>query len=125
MREQLERVAQLTRLYRPVADLQRDAEWTTPARAVQDTENFVEYFHHGVPFDADSLQHRWSNCREVIPSEAECRQRVEGQYWSLGSAGKSLEQLVQECRQTPSRGSTCEAGLEQARELLETGSTGP
>jgi spermidine synthase len=122
-RARLERIAQLARLYRSVAELQREAEWTTPARAVEDTESFVEYFHHGVPFAADSLLHTWSNCREVISSEAECRQQVESRL-GIASAGKSVEQLVQECRSARSRGSTCQAGLDQARELLETGSTG-
>jgi hypothetical protein len=113
-RESLDQLAQISRLYRS-----RPGEWVTPARAVQDTENFVEYFHHGIPFEAESLLHTWSNCREVTRSEAECRALVEREFLRFPTLGASLEERVRECQESRLRGRTCQSGLDQTTALLD------
>ena len=89
------------------------------AEATKATQNYATYYHHASPFDAEGLLGIWSRCRDQAPTAAVCRQRL-----GLPAKGKiSPEERanVRACREKLEVGPGCEAGLEAARGLVESG----
>jgi spermidine synthase len=55
------------------------------AAAVEATELFTRYYHHGVPFSREVLVRRWQRCLELEP--ARCRQAMAAESSTLGALG--------------------------------------
>jgi hypothetical protein len=91
-------------------------------RALQLTADYRTLYSHGIPFSPEALAGAWRACRADLRSRDECeilaQQQIEA---SLTSTPPEFETLVGQCMETRLTSLHCQAGAQQAEEMLKSG----
>jgi len=110
----LERIKEMSELF--VARPPGTAPLVSAERSERAAHDFVDSFHHGAPFDPAAMAAVWGRCSETIPNRAACLE-VAQQGLATRRGDQSLEDLVDECMNTPAIGDRCREGLAWSRRL--------
>lgn len=97
-------------------------EYVTPKEARQATKLFVDFHHHGAPFDGSQLLRIWGSCREGRQDSEWCQEWAHTEALKLDA--RSETQLLEECLGNRYIGERCREGLAEAQRLIESGDPG-
>jgi len=87
--------------------------------AKQASREFEKFYFHAAPFRADTLRTIWSRCGELVPNEADCRERVTRDPRSTEDPER--ETAFERCMQMLTPGRACFQGSRHANALLTHG----
>jgi spermidine synthase len=115
-----ETVAELSELF--LGGRPGQGAWLRLDEARDRSQKYVRFHCHAAPFDGQALLDVWSRCRVGLRSPGLCREQATLDRQRNPTMDEAeFERLVELCSETPIGGAECQAGLNEARDLLDRG----